>query len=370
MSDAQREPCPRCGEPVALSLKACPFCGGSLLVDLRLADRIGEPRARYALAREISSFGPPALPFSTLRQTLDSPRPVLARETTRLAALRLTERLARLGLHADLQAAGSEPPPPSPLRGVASAGLGAAALLALLLGMRSGGGGAERAPARPPVRAGALATPSWPRTLSPGELTVLALPSVVNFHAGGRLSSGFLVAPGLALTRSAPLGDGSAVKILTAGGEEAEGEVVKRDDGIGLALVRVPGSGAEPLHLGDASSLRGGARVFFPVPTEGPLTLQAGAIGSTARQFQGLAYLGLEGSPPSGSEGGPVVDLQGRIVGLVAIQEGGAYVLPINYAYAEAHLLEPPQPAPDLRKWQDLLAEVETAERFRVDNPR
>lgn len=370
MSDAQREPCPQCGEPVILALKACPSCRGSLLVEVTLVERIGEPRARYALAREISSFGPPALPFSTLQQTLDSPRPVLAQDATRLSALRLTERLARLGLQADLRAAGSEPPPPSPLRGIATAGLSALALLALLLVMRSGGDGAERAPApRHVALAADSPAPSWPRTLSPRELTAMALPAIVSFQSGGRLSSGFLVAPGLALTRSASLGSGSAVKILTPSGE-VEGEVTERDDAIGLALVRVPNSKVEPLQIGDASPLRSGTQVFFPVPTEELLTLQGGAVGSTARQFHGIAHLGLEGSPPSGSEGGPVLDLKGRVVGLVALQEGGAYLLPINYAYAESHLLAPPQPAPDQNQWQDLLIEAETAERFRVDNPR
>ena len=65
-----------------------------------------------------------------------------------------------------------------------------------------------------------------------------------------------------------------------------------------------------------------------------------------------------------------MLDAQGRVVGLVAIQPDGAYLLPINYAYAESHLVDPPQPVPDPGKWQDLLAELEAAERLRVDPPR
>jgi hypothetical protein len=371
MSDAQREPCPCCGEPAALSLKACPVCQESLLVDVVLVEPIAEPRARYGLAREIAAFGPPALPFSTLRESLGSDRPVLARSASRLAAQRLNERLAGLGLHADLTAVQTEQKPPSRLRGFVTAGLGAAALLALLLGMRS-----KAEPFRSPVhrpRPISAAEPKspWPRTLSPVELGGLALPAVMNFHAaGGRLVSGFLVAPGVALTRGAPLGDGSAVKLLTARGEETGAEVAKQDDGVGLALVSVPGFRAEPLQLGDAAALRSGDRLFFAVPTDGLPALQAGAVGATSRQIQGIAYLTLEGNPPAGSEGGPVLNLQGRVVGLVAIQQDGAYLLPINYAYAESHLVAPPQPAPDPNKWADLLADVAAAERLRVDAPR
>jgi hypothetical protein len=355
MSDAQREPCPCCGEPVALSLKACPVCQESLLVDLVLVAPIAEPRARYGLAREISAFGPPALPFSTLRQSLGETRPVLARGASRLAAHRLNDRLAGLGLLANLEAARAEQPPPSRLRGLVAAGAGAAALLALLLGMRS-----KADPVRPglhpprPSVAAAVRSP-WPRTLTFHELSTLALPAVMNFHtAGGRLISGFLVAPGVALTRGVP----------------ADAEVDKRDDGTGLTRVIVPDLKPEPLQLGDAAALRGGDRLYFPVPTDGPPVLLEGRLGAATRQIQGLAYLALEGNPPSGSEGGPVLDAQGRVVGLVAIQQGAAYIFPINYAYAESHLVEPPQPAPDEGKWQDLLADVAASERLRVEAPR
>lgn len=355
MSDAQREPCPCCGEPAALSLKTCPVCQENLLVDVVLAEPIAEPRARYGLAREIAAFGPPALPFSTLQQTLGEPRPVLARGASRRAARRLHERLAGLGLHADLAAAQAEQLSPSRLRGFVAAGLAAAALLALLLGMRSKADPARLTVHRPRPNAAATAKSPWPRTLSPSELAALAAPAVMNFHAaGGRLISGFLVAPGVALTRDAPI----------------DAEVVKRDDESGLALVSVPGSRAEPLELGDAATLRGGDRLFFLVPTDRAPALQEGTLGATTRQLQGIAYLALEGNLPSGSDGGPVLDSQGRVVGLVAIQQDGAYLLPINYAYTESHLVDPPQPVPDPGKWQDLLADVAASEKLRVDSTR
>lgn len=352
MSDAQREPCPCCGEPAALSLKACPVCQESLLVDVVLAAPVAEPRARYGLAREISAFGPPALPFSTLQQTLGSDRPVLARAASRLAAHRLNDRLAGLGLYADLTKVQVEQPPPSRRWGFLAAALSAAALLALLLGMRS-----KPEPFRSPVhrpRPISAAEPKnpWPGTLTFQELSTLALPAVMNFHtADGRLISGFLVAPGLALTRAAPAG----------------AEVEKRDDGIGLTLVSVPDSKVEPLQLGDVLTAKSGDRLYFPVPTDGPPILQEGTLGATTRQLQGVAYLALDAHPPSGSDGGPVLDSQGRVVGLVAIQQGVAYVLPINYAYAESRLVDPPQPAPDAGKWADLLSDVAAAERLRVD---
>lgn len=355
-ADAQQEPCPCCGEPAPLALKACPVCQETLLVDVILAEHVAEPRARYGLAREIGSFGPPALPFATLRQTLGAPRPVLARGASRLAAHRLTERLAGLGLQASLTKAQPDRRPPSRLRALLAAGLGAAALLALLLGTRSKAEPVLPSIHRPKPRTAAVRRlPTWLQTLSSSELSALAVPAVINFHAaGGRLTSGFLVAPGVALTRTAPVG----------------ARVLKEDEGIGLALVSVPGSQAEPLQLGDAATLRGGDRLFFPIPTDGPPVLQEGSLGGAIRLLQGTAYLALEGNPLSGSDGGPVLNAQGRVVGLVAILPDGAYLLPINYAYTESRLVDPPQPAPDPGKWRDLLADVTAAERLRVDTSR
>jgi serine protease Do len=371
MSDIQREPCPRCGEPAAASLKACPFCRGSLSVDVVLAAPVAEPRTRYLLAREISSLGPPASSFSTLRRELASPRPVLARGASRLAALSLSDRLADFGIEAIREPAGSGKGPGRASRRFATAAFSVMAGLALLLWMGAQGGSADL-PAPEVQKLAPAKIPSWPQPLaplSPRELSTLATPSIVTLRSGDRQASGFFIAPELALTRSAAIGEGTAVKVLVPNGGEIDGEIVKRDDAIGLALVRVPGSRAEPLQLGDAAELRGGERVFFHAIAEGS-SLQEGTMGSIARRFQGTVHLALDHGLQPGGDGGPVLDGQGRVLGLVAIQADGAYLLPINYAYTESHLAAPPSFAPNLKKWTELLAEAETAERLRIGVPR
>lgn len=375
MSDVQREPCRHCGESAAPSLKVCPFCRGSLLVDVVIATPVAESRARYLLAREISSLGPPASSFSTLLRELELPRPVLARRASRLAALSLSERLADFGIAAILEPIGSRQGAGRSARKFAAAGLGAVAGLALLLSMGSQGGSADFLPA--PSSLAPAEIPSWPQPLPPlsaHELSALAAPSIVTFRSGDRQASGFFIAPDLALTRSAAIGDGRAVKVLVPHGGEIAGEVVKRDDAIGLALVRVPGSRAEPLQLGDAAELRGGERVFFhaiaAVTGESPSSLQEGTLGPIVRRFHGITHLTLQPGLLPGGDGGPVLDGQGRVLGLVAIQPDGAYLLPINYAYTESHLAPPPRLAPNRQKWTELLAEAETAERLRIGPPR
>jgi hypothetical protein len=326
---------------------------------------------RYLLAREISSFGPPASSFSVLRRELESARPLLARGTSRLAACSLSERLADFGIETILEPAGSgHQGSGRSSRKFAVVGLGAVAGLILLLWMGPQRGSAALSSTSPPPRPAPAEIPPWPQTLlslSPHELSVLATPSIVTLRSGDRQASGFFIAPDLALTRSAGIGDGQAVKVLLPQGGEVDGRVVKRNSAIGLALVRVPGFRAEPLQLGDAAELRGGERVFFPAGAQ--KAAQEGTIGAITRRLQGITPLALDRRLPPGGDGGPVLDRQGRVVGLVAIQASGAYLLPIKYAYAEWHLATPPRLAPNLKKWTEHLAEAETAKRPRIAPP-
>ena len=379
MSEAQREPCPRCGEPAALSAKVCPFCRGSLLVDVTLDAPVTDPRARYQLSREIAAFGPPAAGFSALQQALASPRPVLARDASRLAALRLAERLADFGLHATLEPADTSGGAPAS-RGSRrfAVVVAAVAVLAALLWMRPRSGGADRTtipPAGGIDPAAPAKIPSWPTPppqLAPRDLSVLARPAVVRLRSGssGTLHevSGFVVAPDLVLTSSG-VDAGGDVEVSLPDGRELPGEVLKRDGRLDLAVVHVADARAEPLQLGDASALRSGSPVFVPSASSGS-ALRQGAVGAVARQFQGVAFLALDADLVPADAGGPVLDARGQVVGIVALRKEGSFLLPINYAYQESSLVDPPRPGPNLKKWNELLAQVDAAERLRVGSPR
>jgi S1-C subfamily serine protease len=204
-------------------------------------------------------------------------------------------------------------------------------------------------------------TPSPPLSLK--DLSMLVAPARVEVRCRDRQSTGFFVARDVVLTRAAAT-DGCAAVEVAAGGATLEGEVMQREPWLGLALVRASGSGIEPLRLGDAASLHGGDRIFIAGST-----LREGRMGMAARQLHGIAYLVMTGDVQPGDAGAPVLDGDGYVMGLVAAREetgGEPSFLPINYAYAESHLLETPA-GTDVRSWKALLAEVETAEKLRVE---
>jgi S1-C subfamily serine protease len=183
----------------------------------------------------------------------------------------------------------------------------------------------------------------------------------VEVRCGDRRSSGFFVAQDVVLTRAMATVGCPRVEVV-AGGATFDAEVSQRDPWLGLALVRATGSGAEPLRLGDASSLHGGDRIVIAGSTVREIRM-----GTAARQLHGIAYLLLEGDLQPGDAGGPVLDGSGYVVGVVDGNEGGEHAfLPINYVYEESHLLERPA-GTDPRRWKALLAEVALAEKLRVE---
>jgi hypothetical protein len=370
MSEAPREPCPSCGEPVPPALKACPYCKASLLVDLALAEPVDEPRLRYQLAREIAAFGAPAADFSTVQQALAAPRPVLARGATRQAAGRLAERLTDFGLRPVLEPAGTTA---SPRRhwGGAAAVLAAAVLVAAAVAfLWARPESAGRASATSPAGVARTQAPAWPTPsppLAPKDLSQLVRLSLVRFHSGDQETAGFFVTPELALTRSGADSGGGLLASL-ADGRVLHGEVVKRDGKLDLALVRVPQARAEPLQLGDASTLRRGATVFYPGPSTGS-ALRQGTIGAEPREFQGVIFLALDGDLAPADAGEPVLDPRGDVVGVVAVRSEGSFLLPIDYAYLETQMVAVPHLNPNVRKWNELISQIDMVERLRVGPP-
>jgi hypothetical protein len=377
MGPADREPCPRCGETASPATTVCPFCQASLLADVVLAAPVEDERIRYQLARAIASLGPPAPDFSTAQKALTDPRPVLVRGVSRLEAQRFVDSLADFGFAGTVEAAGAVAPPRAPAtrRMALGAVLIVAAVAAALLFVTN-----RNAPAvhrkSSPLSAGLAKARSIPWSsprpaLSPKDFSALAAPSVVEIRCADRRSTGFFVARDVVLARFSETVGCSSPRVTTSGGRTLDGDVRRQDSRLGLALIGVAGLGAEPLRLGDASSLHSGDRIILlgARGTEGE-GLHEARLGIGVRLIRGLVHLPIEGDVRPDAAGGPVLDGQGYVVGMIASPEetgGEPFLLPVNYTYDESHLLERPMPGPDLRRWKALLAEVELTEKLRVE---
>ncbi|MEV0012905.1 trypsin-like peptidase domain-containing protein [Streptomyces sp. NPDC051840] len=262
-------------------------------------------------------------------------------------------------------------PDARPRRSRRGAALAGAALLALVAGGIGGGIGAYV------ERNGGLTTVELPQSAkddggrapdSVAGIAASALPSVVTLHVSGSAESGtgtgfVLDDRGHILTNNhvvAPAGDSGDITVTFSGGESAPAEIVGKDSGYDLAVVKVSGvSGLKPLPLGNSDNVRvGDPVVAIGAPFDLSNTVTSGIISAKQRPITAGGEKG-DGSDVSyvdalqtdapinpGNSGGPLVDTEARVIGInsairaadsAAGSEGGqsgsiglGFAIPIN----------------------------------------
>ncbi|MEV8311248.1 trypsin-like peptidase domain-containing protein [Streptomyces flavidovirens] len=165
-----------------------------------------------------------------------------------------------------------------------------------------------------------------------------ALPSVVTLHVSGAgeqgTGTGFVLdAKGHILTNDhvvEPAGTDGTINITFSGGQTAKAELVGKDSGYDLAVVRVLGvDGLKPLPLGNSENVQvGDPVVAIGEPFDLQNTVTSGIISAKERPITAGGEKG-DGSDVSyvnalqtdapinpGNSGGPLVDAQARVIGI------------------------------------------------------
>jgi serine protease Do len=376
MMDVERGPCPRCGEAVALAARVCPHCQGSALVDVRLDAPAGDERRRYRAARALGALGLPGLTLTAALAALAAPRSTLAAGLTREDARRALAVLREQGLAArEEPAAETASAARSPAgRGAVLVALAGAAVLVLALAFagvllwNAENTGPGAAPA-----AEASTGPAPGAPLTTRQIAEKATPATVSVRGQDSVGAGFFVAADLVLTNAHVVPAGEAlVQVIFADGRRLAAQVQRRDEWLDLAVLKAVGARAPALAMGDASALGAGDKVVMIGSPRGlDFTVHEGSVSHAGRNSYGLAYIQIDANVNPGNSGGPLLDEQGRVVGVVSMMVGRSsglgMVLPINYAYdGEGALIPPPRPGPDLAAWRGLLAQVAEADRKEV----
>ncbi len=182
-------------------------------------------------------------------------------------------------------------------------------------------------------------------------------PAVVGMGRGWGRGSGVVVAPGQVLTVAHVLrGDEVAVAI---GGEVVEGRVLGADPDLNVAVLAVDTGDVEPVAWADAGPEAGTPVFALANPGGRGLRTTFGLVSATGRGFRGPRGRRVNGSIehtaplPRGSSGGPLVDADGRLLGLNAVRRDGGFILALPADVA-------------LRRRVDELARGEGGERPRL----
>ena len=122
------------------------------------------------------------------------------------------------------------------------------------------------------------------------------------------------------LTVSQSLGMGPKVVIETEGGQRFDGWIVGRDDDINLALIRIEGASLPGIQVGSSQAVFVGEETLllgFPVQRPGSIFAGQGSVVALRRDFiTGLDFLQLNQPPMFGTEGAPVINRRGELIGL------------------------------------------------------
>ncbi len=164
-------------------------------------------------------------------------------------------------------------------------------------------------------------------------------PSVVGI--GSRLrGAGVVIGDGLVLTNAHNL-RGGEVTITFADGRTERGRIAGADLDGDLAVVQVGTNGAAAVAWADGAAVGVGAVVFGAAAVAGGGTrVTVGTISAVSRAFRGPGGRRIAGSLEHtaplapGSSGGPLLDAEGRLVGLNTnrIGEGFYLALPADEA--------------------------------------
>jgi serine protease Do len=160
-------------------------------------------------------------------------------------------------------------------------------------------------------------------------------PSVVGLGRGWSHGSGVVIGEGRVLTNAHNLRR-DQVTVVFADGRRATGEVAAADPDLDLAVVDVD-TGDTPAvtwEPGDAPGI-GAPVLALANPGGRGLRVTLGFVSSEGRSFRGPRGRRIGGAIehsaplPRGSSGGPLVDVEGRLLGLNAVRLDGGLILAV-----------------------------------------
>jgi serine protease Do len=161
-------------------------------------------------------------------------------------------------------------------------------------------------------------------------------PSVVGIGRGWGVGSGVVFAFGRVLTNAHAVRH-DEVTVTFGDGRNAPGRVLATDPDLDLAVIETDTAEIEPITWepdGDQAPM-GRAVLALANPGGRGLRVTPGFVSSSSRSFRGPRGRRIAGAIehtaplPRGSSGGPLVDAQGRLIGINSVRVDGGLILAV-----------------------------------------
>lgn len=219
---------------------------------------------------------------------------------------------------------------------------------------------AQQADAPPPSKSkDGLQPQDSPALISVEKLVDSVRKSIVVITFSGRdgaregLGTGFVVgADGLIATNLHVIGEARPISVQTQDGRRHEVTAVHASDrAADLALLRIAAEGLTPLELADSDSLKQGQPVVAIGNPHGLTHSVVTGVVSGEREIDGRKMIQLAIPIEPGNSGGPLMDLEGRVHGLLTMKSSVTanlgFAVPSNRLKP---LLDKPNPIP-MDRW-------------------
>jgi S1-C subfamily serine protease len=166
-------------------------------------------------------------------------------------------------------------------------------------------------------------------------------PAVVSVKRGNGAGSGVVIRPdGIILTNAHVVGQAREVQVRFSDGKSQTGRVLGTDPVVDVAVVKVEARGLPVARTADSDSLKVGQTAIAignPMGLEGTVT--TGVVSATNRQRSLDDFVGFiqtDAAINPGNSGGPLLDSQGRVIGMntwiIGRASGLGFAVPINVA--------------------------------------
>jgi len=157
------------------------------------------------------------------------------------------------------------------------------------------------------------------------------------------IASGFIVrSDGYVLTNNHVVEGAKEIVVTLADGRKFNGKIMGRDSINDLAIVKIEAKNLPAVQLGDSDAIRPGD---FAIAIGNPYGLQhtvtAGIISGLARSLDGDPseagiYIQTDAAINRGNSGGPLINIDGKVVGIntaiIAQAQGLGFAIPVNVA--------------------------------------
>lgn len=173
------------------------------------------------------------------------------------------------------------------------------------------------------------------------EMLTALVKGVVTISMDKGHGSGFVISnDGYIITNEHVVSGESLVKIKFEQGFTLDGQVIKTNKDFDLALVKVQATDLPALSLGADKDLMLGEEIFAigtPLDTELGQSVSRGVL-SGRREIEGRSYLQTDVSINPGNSGGPLIDENGKVVGVATMKisgkglEGLGFGVPVSVA--------------------------------------